>query len=155
MYYGNNVTGSANLMEVMMEFGVKKIVFSSSATVYGECCNLKIFFLFNYFAQQPIPKPWITISRIVFKNQLVLLSFTTILVLFVSLSMCCSYFSSRTMWLVTIFMKIWNSLFWNWFLTQTLCLTKGTFIKDVPFFCHLLRYLPLSYFVLSSATYPK
>ena len=44
MYYGNNVTGSANLMEVMMEFGVKKIVFSSSATVYGECCNLKIFF---------------------------------------------------------------------------------------------------------------
>ena len=36
MYYGNNVTGSANLMEVMMDFGVKKIVFSSSATVYGD-----------------------------------------------------------------------------------------------------------------------
>ena len=35
-YYGNNVTGSANLMEVMMEFGVNKIVFSSSATVYGQ-----------------------------------------------------------------------------------------------------------------------
>jgi len=35
-YYGNNVTGSANLMEVMMEFSVKKIVFSSSATVYGQ-----------------------------------------------------------------------------------------------------------------------
>ena len=35
-YYGNNVTGSANLLEVMVEFGVTKIVFSSSATVYGE-----------------------------------------------------------------------------------------------------------------------
>lgn len=35
-YYGNNITGSANLMEVMMEYDVKKIVFSSSATVYGD-----------------------------------------------------------------------------------------------------------------------
>jgi len=35
-YYTNNVTGSANLIEVMMEFEVKKIVFSSSATVYGQ-----------------------------------------------------------------------------------------------------------------------
>jgi UDP-glucose 4-epimerase len=35
-YYGNNVTGSANLLEVMMEFGVQRIVFSSSATVYGQ-----------------------------------------------------------------------------------------------------------------------
>eukprot|EP00088_Acartia_fossae_P008199 TRINITY_DN13899_c0_g1_i2.p1 TRINITY_DN13899_c0_g1~~TRINITY_DN13899_c0_g1_i2.p1 ORF type:complete len:367 (+),score=59.05 TRINITY_DN13899_c0_g1_i2:29-1129(+) len=35
-YYGNNVTGSANLMEVMMEFGVNRLVFSSSATVYGQ-----------------------------------------------------------------------------------------------------------------------
>ena len=35
-YYENNVCGTINLLEVMKEFNVKKIVFSSSATVYGE-----------------------------------------------------------------------------------------------------------------------
>ena len=35
-YYDNNVVGTINLLEVMQEFGCKKIVFSSSATVYGE-----------------------------------------------------------------------------------------------------------------------
>ena len=35
MYYHNNITGTLMLCEVMKEFGVKKIVFSSSATVYG------------------------------------------------------------------------------------------------------------------------
>ncbi len=34
MYYDNNVAGSLALVEVMGEFGVKHIVFSSSATVY-------------------------------------------------------------------------------------------------------------------------
>jgi len=34
-YYHNNITGTIVLLEVMEEFGVKKIVFSSSATVYG------------------------------------------------------------------------------------------------------------------------
>ena len=34
-YYNNNVTGTIVLLEVMEEFGVKNIVFSSSATVYG------------------------------------------------------------------------------------------------------------------------
>ena len=34
-YYGNNITGACNLLEVMTEFNVKRIVFSSSATVYG------------------------------------------------------------------------------------------------------------------------
>ncbi len=33
-YYDNNVSGSISLVEVMSEFGVKRIVFSSSATVY-------------------------------------------------------------------------------------------------------------------------
>lgn len=34
-YYRNNITGTLTLMEVMQQVGVKNIVFSSSATVYG------------------------------------------------------------------------------------------------------------------------
>lgn len=34
-YYQNNITGTLTLMKVMREVGVKNIVFSSSATVYG------------------------------------------------------------------------------------------------------------------------
>ncbi len=35
MYYRNNIDTTLTLLEVMAEFNVKKIVFSSSATVYG------------------------------------------------------------------------------------------------------------------------
>lgn len=35
-YYDNNVVGTIRLLEVMKEFDCKKIVFSSSATVYGD-----------------------------------------------------------------------------------------------------------------------
>lgn len=35
MYYANNLESTITLIEVMNEFGVKRIVFSSSATVYG------------------------------------------------------------------------------------------------------------------------
>jgi UDP-glucose 4-epimerase len=34
-YYHNNLTGTIHLCKVMQEYGVKNIVFSSSATVYG------------------------------------------------------------------------------------------------------------------------
>lgn len=34
-YYENNVTGTLNLLKCMAEFNVNKIIFSSSATVYG------------------------------------------------------------------------------------------------------------------------
>jgi UDP-glucose 4-epimerase len=34
-YYDNNISGSINLFEAMDVYGVRKIVFSSSATVYG------------------------------------------------------------------------------------------------------------------------
>ncbi len=35
MYYNNNLTSTLILLEVMQEFDVKRLVFSSSATVYG------------------------------------------------------------------------------------------------------------------------
>lgn len=35
-YYHNNITGTLNLCDVMRRHGVKKIIFSSSATVYGD-----------------------------------------------------------------------------------------------------------------------
>lgn len=36
VYYENNIAGSINLYKVMKEVGCKRIVFSSSATVYGD-----------------------------------------------------------------------------------------------------------------------
>ena len=42
MYYRNNIDSTLSLLEVMNEFGVKKIVFSSSATVYGNPEELPI-----------------------------------------------------------------------------------------------------------------
>ncbi|SCU78282.1 LAME_0A03972g1_1 [Lachancea meyersii CBS 8951] len=35
-YYHNNITGTLVLLETMQKFGAKKLVFSSSATVYGD-----------------------------------------------------------------------------------------------------------------------
>lgn len=35
-YYKNNVCGTINLLEAMLNYGVKKIVFSSTAATYGE-----------------------------------------------------------------------------------------------------------------------
>lgn len=41
-YYHNNITGTINLLELMKEFKVRNIVFSSSATVYGDPDNVPI-----------------------------------------------------------------------------------------------------------------
>jgi len=42
MYYANNVTGSANLLQVCEEFKVRKLVFSSSSCVYGNPSYLPV-----------------------------------------------------------------------------------------------------------------
>lgn len=41
LYYQNNVTGTINLLRCMQNFHVKKIIFSSSATVYGDSNHKK------------------------------------------------------------------------------------------------------------------
>ncbi len=42
LYYNNNVSGTITLLEVMAEYDVKNLVFSSSATVYGDPESLPI-----------------------------------------------------------------------------------------------------------------
>ncbi|MGB6927313.1 UDP-glucose 4-epimerase GalE [Psychrobacter sp.] len=42
LYYNNNVSGTITLLEVMAEYDVKNLVFSSSATVYGDPETLPI-----------------------------------------------------------------------------------------------------------------
>lgn len=41
-YYRNNVTGTTNLLEVMDSHNVRRFVFSSSATVYGDPATMPI-----------------------------------------------------------------------------------------------------------------
>jgi UDP-glucose 4-epimerase len=41
LYFDNNVTGSITLFDEMMKAGVKRVIFSSSATVYGEASSVK------------------------------------------------------------------------------------------------------------------
>lgn len=42
VYYNNNVFGALQLFKVMQKYNVKKLVFSSSATVYGEPTNVPL-----------------------------------------------------------------------------------------------------------------
>jgi UDP-glucose 4-epimerase len=53
LYYDNNVTGTISLCEVMNEFGVKTIIFSSSATVYGDPQSVPITEDFPLSATNP------------------------------------------------------------------------------------------------------
>ena len=52
-YYDNNVSGTANLLQVMAEAGVRRLVFSSSATVYGDPHSVPIREDFPLHATNP------------------------------------------------------------------------------------------------------
>jgi len=52
-YFGNNVAGSLSLLTAMLETGVKHIVFSSTAAVYGDPASSPIVETFPIHAVNP------------------------------------------------------------------------------------------------------
>lgn len=63
-YYHNNIGGTVNLCEVMNEFGVKRMVFSSSATVYGNPASVPIREDFPLSATNPYGSTKLMIENI-------------------------------------------------------------------------------------------
>lgn len=63
-YYHNNLTGTFNLCELMVKYRVKNLVFSSSATVYGDPASVPIFEDFSLTATNPYGKTKLMIEDI-------------------------------------------------------------------------------------------
>lgn len=63
-YYHNNLTGTLVLCEVMAEYGVKNIVFSSSATVYGDPASVPILENFPLSCTNPYGRTKLMIEEI-------------------------------------------------------------------------------------------
>jgi len=63
-YYNNNIVGTLNLLEVMKKNNVKKIVFSSSATVYGDPHKVPILENFPLSATNPYGRSKLMIEDI-------------------------------------------------------------------------------------------
>ncbi len=63
-YYDNNVNGSVILFETMARFGVKSLVFSSSATVYGDPASVPIREDFPLSATNPYGRSKLMIEDI-------------------------------------------------------------------------------------------
>jgi UDP-glucose 4-epimerase len=64
LYYHNNLSGSIALFETMTEFGVKRLVFSSSATVYGDPHIVPIQEYFPLSATNPYGRSKLMIEEI-------------------------------------------------------------------------------------------
>ncbi|HDK37479.1 MAG TPA: UDP-glucose 4-epimerase GalE [Thiolapillus brandeum] len=63
-YYQNNIGGTLNLLEAMNDAGVKNLVFSSSATVYGDPASLPITEDFPVSATNPYGRSKLIIEEI-------------------------------------------------------------------------------------------
>ncbi len=63
-YYDNNIAGSLVLFESMAAAGVKRLVFSSSATVYGDPASVPIFEHFPLSATNPYGRSKLMIEEI-------------------------------------------------------------------------------------------
>ena len=64
LYYHNNITGTLNLLSSMIEHGVNRIVFSSSATVYGVPKSVPIREDFSTSTTNPYGETKLMIERI-------------------------------------------------------------------------------------------
>lgn len=64
LYYQNNIISTLNLIEVMQEFDVKKLVFSSSATVYGDLHNPPMKESFTLQAPNPYGRTKLMLEEI-------------------------------------------------------------------------------------------
>ncbi|WP_253485661.1 UDP-glucose 4-epimerase GalE [Halomonas sp. XH26] len=63
-YYQNNVLGTLNLLDVMSQYNVRKLVFSSSATVYGDPETLPIKEFFPRSATNPYGQSKLMVEHI-------------------------------------------------------------------------------------------
>lgn len=63
-YHHNNVTGTLHLLESMQKHGIKRLVFSSSATVYGDPVSLPIREGFQTTATNPYGRTKLMIEEI-------------------------------------------------------------------------------------------
>ncbi len=64
LYYHNNLLSTINLLELMNEFSVKQLVFSSSATVYGEPKSVPITEDFPLHATNPYGRTKLMLEEI-------------------------------------------------------------------------------------------
>ncbi|HBG20246.1 MAG TPA: UDP-glucose 4-epimerase GalE [Desulfobulbaceae bacterium] len=64
LYYKNNLTGTINLCEVMAAHGIKDIIFSSSATVYGEPAKVPIMEDFPLSCTNPYGRTKLMVEEI-------------------------------------------------------------------------------------------